>query len=154
MLTASPTLQELGPACVLLYGFVHGGGKVDLTLVHSRVLLPFKDFDGYFLLLRRFPIHVVQEAYSRMVLLRTPGRFVPLPEAKMATPAEDAVYQGKKAPYLFFSCWTGYGACKVRYLLLSFFLVSCLPDGFAGSGHGWSIRHQRGNGQGHRHAAC
>ena len=57
-----------------------------------------------------------------MVLLRTPGRFIPWPEATMATPVEDAVYRGTKAPYLFFSCWTGHGACKVGYLLLSFFL--------------------------------
>jgi hypothetical protein len=73
--------------------------------------MPFQD-ESCFLLLHRFPIHLVQEAYSRMVLLRTPGRFVPWPEAKMATPVEDAVHRGTKAPNVFFPVGRGTGLVK------------------------------------------
>ena len=58
-----------------------------------------------------------------MVLLRTPGRFVPWPEAKMATPVEDAVHRGTKAPNVFFPVGRGTGFVKLyTYLLLNAFL--------------------------------
>ena len=98
--------------------FVPGEGKAYLTLAHA-----FSRFWELFSLLHRFPIHLVQEAYSRMVLLRTPGRFVPWPEAKWPRPWRMLCTEGRRRLTFFFPVGRGTGLVKLyTYLLLNAFL--------------------------------